>query len=66
MAERKYKLGRKLTASEAIAAIERGEFLYLGHKITHPGWSQNWQIRMLIHDCDSGLIWSAIKIEKEK
>ncbi len=64
MTKPKYKQGRKLTAAEAVDAIAAGEFIYWREKITHPGWAQNWQTRMLIKACQSGIIREAVKLEE--
>jgi hypothetical protein len=45
---RKYSQGERFaTTGELVEAILRGEYVYLAHKITHPGWARSMSLHTL-------------------
>ncbi len=52
---RKYRKGPRFQSlAELVMAIERGEFVYLNHKITHHGWARSMSLETLMRYQRSG------------
>lgn len=62
MYRRKYDKGDKITSLDELV---QQEFVYWNDKITHRGWATSWQIRMAYNAIQKGIIFKAIKIQKE-
>lgn len=60
---RKYKKGEPITNLDEFA---KQEFVIVHNKTYHQGWTQSWQFRMVKNMINSGLIYKAVRIEKEK
>ena len=60
---KKYKKGEPITNLDEFA---KQEFVIVDNKTYHCGWTQSWQFRMVKEWIDNGVVYKAVKIEKEK
>ena len=60
---RKYKKGEPITSLDE---FEKQEFVIVHERTYHWGWTQSWQFRMVKRYIDCGVVYKAVKIEKEK
>lgn len=61
--KRKYRKGRQIASLDE---LEKQEFIYCRHQILHAGWFTSWPVRLAKKELDSGVIYTAEKIEEDE
>ena len=62
MKQRMYKPGKLLrTPMQVARATERGQWLYLHNRVTHPSWVYNMQLGTVVYFLKRGAIRLAVR-----